>query len=166
MKAKLQAGQEIDFLTRAEMAEVLRDHARDTAEVEPTTWRAALSGKTDGTGAVTIDVLTVPMGRRFRLTRYIIQADGFTPAAPYQGTGFILVRREGGQVVDFLPLTAASGGGIPAKSADSTSAAAEFVNGEKVEIAIVGGPVTTGISVYAQGTLTPRAPSVVESIDT
>ncbi len=165
MKTKLTSGAEIDFLTADELRQVLREQAQDLREVDPTEIRADDQGITDAAGALTLSVYKVPSGRRFKLTRMIVLADGFTPAAPFQAAGaYLLVRRSGGQVVDFLPLTVASGGGLPAKGSDSISQAADFVNGETVDIQLVAGPASTNVSVFIQGSLQPRIPISVVSV--
>lgn len=163
MKAKLTAGAEIDFLTEDEMRRVLKDMEADRREIEPTDVRATESGATNAAGGLVIDVYKVPSGRRFRLTRVIVLADGYTPVAPYQNAAaYLNIRRgAGGQIVDFLPLTAASGGGIPAKGEYGDAQAPQFVNVEEVTIELVGGPASTGLTVFVQGGLQPRVPTAV-----
>lgn len=163
MKFTLRPGAELDILTPAEMREIVRERWLDTEQDAPVTYRAPLSFKVNAAGdMVTVEVITVPLGRRFKLHRLVIWLDGFTPVSPFQDTdAYLVVRREGGQRVSFLPLTAASGNGLPAYLTDGGAQGAEFVNGEKVEIELFGLPANVTGSVYAQGDLLALAPTVV-----
>lgn len=149
MRFKLEAGAELDLLTRDELLEALREDrlARSGREVTPV--RVEENGVTDGTGALTLEVFTVPLGREFALTRLVVDADGFTPGAPYKsGTGWIDVRRSGARV-DFVNLQ----NGLPALSVDSDKTANRWRNGEQLEVVLAGGPANTNIRVTGQGWL-------------
>lgn len=141
-------GAEIDLLTRTEAESMVAGFVRE----HPRRMRIPLNGKTDGAGAMVLEVYTVPMGRVFIVTRVIVGADGFTPGAPFQApAGYLEIRRQGGQRTDFLSLAAP--GGLPAISTDSDSAGGIYINGETVEIALVAGPANTNVTVYVQGIL-------------
>lgn len=162
MKVKLTAGQDIDFVSPDELRGILAEMRKDEIEGGATTWRATLNGSTNAAGTAKIDVLTVPLGRQFRLTRVVIIPDGFTPASPYtNAAGYVYVAREGGQVTDLFSLVSGQGS-LPAVRTDSVASAAVFVNGEKVEIQIFGGPVSTNVVCYCQGVLEARRPLAVE----
>jgi hypothetical protein len=161
VKFTLKPGAELDILTAAELREVMRERWTDFEQDAPVTFRAPLSDKTNASGGATVEVLRVPAGRRFKLTRLLVWLDGFTPADPYQDdAAYMVIRREGGQRTDFLPLTSASGYGLPAVFTDGDAQAAEFVNGEVIQVEFVGLPANTTLTVYAQGQLQALAPDV------
>lgn len=152
MKFKLQAGQEVDVLDAAEAREIVAELLERVRADREIPVRMGEGGQTDGAGAVTIPVYVVPLGREFALNRLLVDADGYTPAAPYtNAAGYIDVRR-GGVRVDFVGLS----NGIPALSIDGKETANRFRNGETVEVVIVGGPANTSIQVEIHGML--RAP--------
>ena len=149
MKFKLHAGAEIDVLSPDEAREIVVEALGRAREELNEIARPAESGVTDATGAVTIEVYTVPMGYEFALNRLVIDADGFTPGAPFKsGVGFIDVRRAGKRV-DFVNLQ----NGIPALAVDGPDTAIRFRNGEQLEVVLVGGPANTTVQVGAQGRL-------------
>lgn len=148
MKFKLQAGEVLDVLTPDEAREILLELLEQSREAGlETEVRADESAVTDAAGAVTFTVYQVPVGRAFRITRLVIDADGFTPGAPFKnGVGFIDVLR-GDERVDFVNLAT----GIPALSVDSKDSGARWRNGEQVRVSLVGGPASTSVRAKLQG---------------
>jgi hypothetical protein len=150
MKATLTAGAVLDFITKDELRELALEFLERQAE-EPSVQsiRGEESGVTDGTGACTIVVYTVPLGREFISNRVIVDADGYTPGAPFKNVaGYIDVLRSE-ERVDFINLAT----GIPAMSIDEDDTANRFRNGETVSIVIVGGPANTSVRAKVAGSL-------------
>lgn len=162
MKAKLQAGADIDFITKAEMKQVLREHALDMLEVEPTRIRAEESAVLDASGNAQIRVYRCPPGRRFSMCVLVVEMDGNDPGNEFHSaTAFVEVTRSGGKRVYGTTLAAASNLGIPLFVYLSSSAAPEFVNGEEVVVGIHGFTGNATVNAYVEGPLQPRVPEAV-----
>lgn len=147
---EIKPGATVDVLTRDELREVLAEFTDLFEHKVAEDVRAETQGKTDATGGVVIAAYTVPPGMRFRLTRLVLKADGFTFGTPYAGTGYLEVRRNG-QVVDGRPLA----NNVPSVGVDGSSTAARFLNGETVEIAIIGATVGVNFAPLIEGELYP-----------
>ena len=150
MKFKIGPGAEIEAATPSEVRDLLAGLVPES----PEDVRVPLSQKADANGNAVIEVYTVPMGRVLTVTRVVVEADGFTPANPYQNAaGYLQVRRQGGQTTDFVTLAAPNG--LPALSTDSDSSGGRYLNGETIEVNIVGGAPLAGVNlhVYLQGRL-------------
>lgn len=159
VKQKLVAGAEIDFLTQAEARQIMREARKDALEGQSTRVRATESGSTDASGNGTVTVYRVPAGRKFRLTRILVEADGQTFGVEFHSaTGFVVIKRSGGQIVWGTQLAAASNIGIPFVFNWSASAGMEFLNNETVDVVITGGPVSVGVQVDIEGDLIARVP--------
>jgi hypothetical protein len=153
VKKKLVPGEELDFLTPAEAAALLQSVFRE--EVQERVHAQSPATATDNTGAVSLEVYTVPMGMEFRLARVIVEADGVTYAAMFVNAAGSVTIQRGGQVVDGFNLSA----GIPNTWTSGKEAAPRYRNGEKVFIVVVGGPATRNMSARIEGDLFPdRAP--------
>lgn len=148
MRVKIDRGTEFETATPDEVRELLHGLVPE----RPIDVRVPISQKADANGNALIEVYTVPLGRVVTVTRVVVEADGFNPASPYQNAGgYLQVRRQGGQTTDFVSLAAP--GGLPAISTDSDSAGGRYVNGEVIEVNIVGGAPLANVNlhVYLQG---------------
>lgn len=148
-RTKVVPGAELEIPSAEDIAAAIRPLL---AEPELRTMRGAKSGATDSAGALSdLIVYTVPPGWDFSLNRLLIEADGYTPAAPWvNAAGYIQLVRSG-EVVDFVTLGGAVAGGIPMLLADSDDTAHLFRNGQTVGLRIVGGPTSTVITAKFQG---------------
>jgi hypothetical protein len=154
VKFTLKAGAELDVLTPDEAREIVLDMLERAREQQETPERAGASGRTDGAGALALRVYAVPLGREFSLHRLVVDAEGFTPGAPFtNAAGYIDIRRSGVRV-DFVNLSV----GIPALALDGNDTAIRFRNGEEVEIVIAGGPASTNVRAEIQGMLREPLP--------
>ena len=157
MKTRIVPGAEIETVTPLEasqlIAELLGAGGRPQVPL-----RAEQAGKTDAGGNATVYAYTVPPGMGFRLTRVLVQADGFTPGAPFTGAGAYLEIIRNDVMVDFLPLTVGSGGSLPSAWSESESDAPYYANGDAAGIRVNLGPATTGLLVRIQGELLAVAP--------
>lgn len=149
-KAKLIPGAELEMPTADEIAAELRTLI---GRRPPDDLQTGAQGQTTAGGALTAVVYVVPAGKRFVLTRTIVEAAGYTPAAPYNAPGAYLRITRNGQTVDFLSLVAGSGGSLPAISTDSDDSGPVFKNGDELAVELVGGPATTDILVSIRGIL-------------
>jgi len=153
VKTILRPGQEIETVTPSELEERLAELGHQIRSDERT-MRPDGDGVTNAAGNGNTPIYQVPLGMQFNLHRLLVEADGFTPGAPYNAAaGWIDVLR-GDERVDFLPLAVGSGA-IPALVTYGTADAIRFRNGEVVAIALFGGPASTGFIGRAQGTLQP-----------
>jgi hypothetical protein len=151
-KQKMIPGGEINALTPEEAKALLENiFNREVRERV----RAQATLKTDATGAATINVYTVDPGMEFRLSRVVIEADGFSFAVPFtNAAGSATIQREG-QIQGGFNLAAGLPNTYTAGSADSP----RYRNGEKVSVVLVGGPAATNVNVRIEGDLYPyRAP--------
>jgi hypothetical protein len=153
VKQQLLPGGSIDALTPEEfdrrLAALLEKFSSDEDVV-----RGSEVVKLDAAGHGIVQAYVVPQGMKFNLHRVAVNADGYTPGAPFtNAAGYIDILR-GGVRQDFFPLSAAAGG-MPAVWAQGGDAAIRYRNGEAVEIEIVGGPPSTGVRVEIQGDLSP-----------
>ena len=155
MRQAVVPGKTIEAVTPAELDKALGEFAgRVAASRDKRTQRPSGALRLDATGAGIITIYAVPLGMEFALHRLLIDADGFTPGAPYNAAaGYVDILR-GDERVDFLSLAAGSGA-IPAVFSAGDSDAVRFRNGEQVNLRVVGGPVSTTVQVRAQGTLAP-----------
>ena len=114
-------------------------------------------GNTSAAGLLQLPIYQVPNGYQFYLTRWNVEAVGYSPGAPYinavgQISIFNGVEFGDGAMVDFLPNPPAANGAIlPASSTDGLPSAPLFRGGETVSLRLVAGPATTKISVRIQG---------------
>jgi hypothetical protein len=144
-KARIIPGAELEVPSADEIA---RRVTRLNATRPEVPIRAEASKLTDASGAVLFEVYRVPPGRSIRLTRLLVQADGFSARSPYTGAGEVsLVRND--VIVDTLSLV--SGPGLPAVFESSESSAPFYANGDSVQVQVIGGPVTTNVTARMQG---------------
>lgn len=114
-------------------------------------------GNTSAAGLLNLPIYLVPNGYQFYLTRWNVEAEGFSPGAPYSnavGQISIFSGQEFGvgAMLDFLPNPPAANGAIlPASSTDGLPSAPLFRGGETVSLRLVAGPVSTKINVRIQG---------------
>jgi hypothetical protein len=150
VKVKLQAGAELDVLSPSEAREIVVELLeRERREPTYEQARPGESAVTDANGNALINVYVVPVGRKFIVTRLIVNADGFTPGVPFKNAaGWIDVLRSN-ERVDFVNLA----NGIPAQSIDSKDTGNVFWNGEIVQVQITGGPANTSVRVDLRGLL-------------
>jgi hypothetical protein len=147
-KHRIAAGEELDVLNKDELREVIGDFVSAVEDGE-TELRTGESSKTDANGNVTIAVYAVPPGFSFRVTRLVVDADGFTLAAPFRNPAGAVVVQRSGEMVDGINLQ----NGLPAISTDSKDTGTRWRNGEIVEVVLVNGPATNGVRVAIQGFL-------------
>lgn len=150
MEVEIRPGAKLDVLTKDELRDVIGEFTELFEHEVSDDVRASASARTDASGNATIAVYTVPAGMRFRLTRLVLAADGFTFGAPYTGAGYFETRRNG-QMVDGGVLA----NNLPTVGTDGASAAARFKNADVLEVAIVGGPVSTNVEARIEGDLFP-----------
>lgn len=148
-RQRVAAGAELDFLTPSEAVELMRNFEQ---RVTYRTARANASGKTDASGAITLDVYTVPPGFELELGRVNVDADSATPAVPFSGAGAFVALLRGAFRVDWSSLVAGAGS-LPFKTSYSGVNAPLYRNGEKVLVQLVAGPASTGVTVEIQGRL-------------
>lgn len=159
MRVRL-GGKEINLLTVEDAHRVVR-HALRTPDSELV--RPEESGRTDANGNVLIPIYVVPAAMEFRPHVLNVEADGFTPALPFQGAGGYWQLRVAGRVIDEGSLVA----GAPANIAFQIPFTRNYgamqggiaVNQEPLELNIVAGPVATLIRALVNGTLLPHPES-------
>jgi hypothetical protein len=153
VKLKL-GGVEVDVLTRPEAREMIAQ-LRDP---RPLTTRPEESGRTDGAGGLVLPIYTVPAGMEWRCHLLNVEADGFTPALPFNGAGGYWQLRVAERVVDEGSLVAAAANGfqIPFTRGYGFMQGAVAYNLEVIDLKIVAGPVNTLIRALTQGSLLPK----------
>lgn len=157
MKTKLRAGEDIDFLTAAELDEVISRHLSGFLR-PPQTERPRQTIALDASGnsgQITEQnaIYQVPVGFTFHVHRIEVSADGYTLGAPYtNATGYLEVLQNG-RWRDGFPFT--GGYSLPAVWSAGDEDAIEYRNGERVGIRVYGGPASGHIIVQVQGTLQP-----------
>jgi hypothetical protein len=157
VKQTLRPGAELELLTREELRGELRELEQALAR-RPAVVRAEKSFETDANGDASASVYKVPLGMAFRLSRVLVQLDGFTAAVPFNGAGAYLEVRRNDVMVDFLSLVAgaAGGGSLPAKlDTESDSSAAWFANGDDVVVVLESVTASRSGVVRIQGLLEP-----------
>lgn len=159
MKTRLRAGEEVDFLSPAELDRILTEHisgflrAPETVRDEPA-FQLNSSGNTarGGTATIALPIFRVPNGQVVRVHRLGFFPDGYTFGAPYtSATGYLEIHRNG-VPVDGLPL---SSPGFPFVWSAGTADALEYKDGEAIGILISGGPASAAVRVSLQGTIEP-----------
>lgn len=158
-KQKYQPGGTIDAVTSAELERALGRlvTALERREVRERVKDAASAATDDATGAAVIDVYQVPLGMEFRLTRLLIESNSSTFAAPFtNANGAALILRNG-KVVDGVNLAAPAG--IPVSWTSGSAQAPRYRNGEKVSVQLIGGPVSSVVTVTLEGDLYPDRPA-------
>lgn len=163
-QVRLESGATIETVSPAELRQILASFQAGLDKRGPSSQFPSASilldasgnafGEPTGTNPGRLDVYTVPQGHSFALHRIIIDADGITPAAPFQNNaGYIdLIQR--GRRVDFVNLSVAAGG-LPASKTWGTADSPRWVNGDRLRLEVHGGPPSTALKVYCQGTLQP-----------
>lgn len=164
MKAELRHGAEFEFVTPAELREVLQEiasgWARPPQRARPISSvplnaggnSTRASGDATSNAGVTIPVYQIPAGYTFRLHRLTLHPDGFTFGSPYvNATGYVNIVR-GNLVQDGISFASP---GMPLVWSAGTADAIDFTNGEDVGLFISGGPASVTVSVRMQGTLEP-----------
>lgn len=150
MKAKLEHGAEFEFVTPGELRSILAERELGGPE---RAWPEQ-SITLDGSGNGTLYLYSVPVDRTFTLHRLIVTTDTATPTAPFQNaSGYALIQRNG-QLIDFVSFSATAGG-LPAVATWGNENGPHYASREKIEIVIVGGPVSAALIVRGQGTLYP-----------
>ena len=153
-------GKEIDLLTVHDAQRAIR-HALRNPDSELI--RPEESGKTDANGNLLIPIYVVPAGMEFRPHVLNVEADGFTPALPFQGAGAYWQLRVASRVIDEGSLVA----GAPSNIAFQIPFTRNYgqmqggiaVNLEPLELNIVAGPINTLIRALVNGTLLPHPES-------
>lgn len=147
---------EVDVATVHDVHQAVRAIRRPDTELV----RPEESGLTDGTGAVVIPIYTVPAGMEFRPHVLNVEADGFTPATPFQGAGGYWQLRVSGRVIDEGSFVAAAPSNIafqiPFTRNYGQMQGGIAVNLETLELNIVAGPATKLIRALVNGTLLPH----------
>ncbi len=149
MRQKVVPGAELDVLTQEEMRALLKAELR-TGVFERVV--QAANGPLTAGGVGSIDAYTVPVGMEFRLCRVVVTADGFNYAAMFtNAAGGVTLLRDG-QLVDGFNLSL----GLPNVWTAGSGSAPRFRNGQKVTVAIVGGPASANVTVNLEGDLFPE----------
>lgn len=152
MRQMIHPGKTIDIPSTDEIRALLAQELR-ALRSDQRTWRDEGSTKTDANGAALVTAATVPVGMEFALHRLVIEADGFTPGAPFQAAAAFVAIMRNDHREDFFTLAAPAG--IPAVFTAGEADAIRYSNGEKVQLQIVAGPASTGVVCRVQGTLQP-----------
>lgn len=145
----------IELRRAQEVSKFLMDQAENLLRQK--TVVAKGSAPTDSSGVLELPIYQVPPGFQLYVTRWNVEAIGFSPAVPYTNAAGQLILFSGknfgvGSILDFLPNPpVASGAILPASIATGKEAAALFRGGEQVSIRIAGGPVSTAIYARIQG---------------
>lgn len=157
MKVKL-GDVEVDVATVHEVRREVRSLRRPDTELV----RPEASGVADANGNAVITIYQVPAGMEFRPHVLNVEADGFTPATPFQGAGAYWQLRVSGRVIDEGSLVA----GAPANIATQIPFTRNYgamqggiaVNQETLELNLVLGVGNAGQKVRAliNGTLLPH----------
>lgn len=121
------------------------------------------SAKTDASGNLDLEVYSNPQGRKLRIGRVVVLADGYTPAVPYLDStgnttwyGIYTTQNGGGILKDFFPYTASKTQPLfPNLAEYSGLNALQFDYQDKVFFHLVGGPATTNITVCITGFAEP-----------
>lgn len=170
MKAKLQAGQEIDFLTAEELKQLLDEYLSGWSR-PPQRIRGAQAIGLDGSGNSTISgggegpgpgggaltpaavtIFKVPVGYTFRLHRLGFFPDGITFGSPFvNAAGWVDILRAGERQDGISFATP----GLPQIWSAGTADAIDYQNAENVDVLISGGPASKALKVRFQGTLEP-----------
>lgn len=112
---------------------------------------------TSAAGLLELPIYQVPNGYQFYLTRWNVEAENFSPGAPYSNAVGQLMIFNGknfgvGAMVDFLPNPPAANGAIlPASRSTDFPSSPLFRGGETVSLRLVAGPASTRITVRIQG---------------
>jgi hypothetical protein len=166
VKVKLQAGQELEFVTPGElhqiMQEVLAGYLRPPQTVRPIgSVNLNASGNscrsqavnTGTAAAVAIDLYEIPVGYRFRLHRMVVKPDGFTFGVPFtNGAGFLDILR-GDLMYDGISFASP---GLPQIWSAGTADGIDYANGDVVRLLVSGGPPSVNLAIRMQGTLSPH----------
>lgn len=160
MKQQLRPNAELDLLTEAELRSVVEEVASGYLR-PPQRIRVPGGLSLDGTGAAAITpVYVVEAGMKFVLTRMEFKPDGYTMRSPFTvSSGGIDVYVDG-QWRDGVPFGSGSGqvGSLPCLYTQAESRAVEAEDGAQLEVAVAGGPASTGITVAVVGFLFPLPP--------
>lgn len=146
----------------SEVNRYLMEQAKGLNEDKPIVAKG--NGTTTATGLLDLPIYLVPSGYELVVTRWNVEAVGFSPAAPYSNAAGFLALFAGlqfptalqgvGSMVDFLPNPPASGGAIlPASVTDGATQAGLFRGGEQVSLHVQTGPASTDIYMRLQGIL-------------
>ena len=150
---------DLDVLTPHEAKRIIGDELDERFDLAPTELvRAEESGVTSAAGALVLPVYVVPAAMEFRVHVVVVEADGFTPAVPFNGAGAWWRTRVASRGVDEASLVAgaANGSQLPFVKTYGFMQGPVAVNNEPLELEINAGPANTLIRVFAQGTLVPR----------
>jgi hypothetical protein len=155
VKQKVIPGGEIDAVSGDEFqALVAALTRRDVVERV----RAQENGKTDATGFLVLDVYFPPLGMEFRLSRVVVEADGFSYAVMFtNAAGSVTIQRNAGpdghgQIEDGYNLSQ----GLPNTWTAGSGSAPRYISGEKVTLVIIGGPANVNVNVRIQGDVMPE----------
>lgn len=149
MKQRVVPGGEIDAVTGGEFRELAQVLLRkDTMERV----RASEVGALDGDGNGSVDIYGPPLGMEFRLCRLIVEANGYTYAAMFTNAAGSVAIKRGDVTVDGYNLAA----GIPNAWSAGPGSAPRYKNGERVTVAIVGGPADVSVTVSIEGDQFPK----------
>src|SRR5581483_4856624 len=165
VRVKLQAGQELDFVTPDELRQILREVAsgflRPPQTVRPVAAIALNAGGNSvlpsgsaagSAAAVTVSLYEVPVGYRFRLHRMTIKPDGFTFGAPFTNAAGFIDIVQGELMRDGISFASP---GLPAVWSAGTADGIDYSTGDYVRVSVSGGPPSTNLSIRMQGTLEP-----------
>lgn len=147
-KQKVIPGGELEYLSADEARALMRAELRAVVSERV---QNEQNGLADGTGAVSIEAYTVPVGMEFRLARVVIEADGFSYAAMFTNAAGSVTIRRGGVLLDGFNLSQ----GIPNTWTAGSGNAPRYRNGEKVTLVVVGGPANANIVARVEGDLFP-----------
>lgn len=114
---------------------------------------------TDDEGNVTFPVYQAPAGQNFYASRVVVEANGYTPAAPYANANFYLALYASqnpnqvaqGQLLDFTPATDGAQG-LPNVSEYPADDGGPLIQGQHYMVCdVVAGPASTRVTVRYQG---------------
>lgn len=150
MKVQLRAGQEIEVVSPDELRGILGE--KFPARRGPQLHRPLKALALDASGGGTVELYVVKAGMQFTLHWLTIDAETFTPAAPFTNASGYAEILQAGQMRDFVNFSS-SAGGLPA--AWSNSIGIRYHEGEAIEVAFTGGPTSKTVVCRAEGVLEP-----------
>lgn len=145
----------IELRRAQEVSKFLVDQASNLLKKKTVVVKATAA--TSSAGLLDLPIYQIPSGFQFRVTRWNVEAVGFSPGVPYSNALGELILYAGqrfgvGAMVDFLPNPPAANGAIlPASQSDGLEQAGFFRGGEFISLRLLNGPVSTAIYARIQG---------------
>lgn len=151
---------ELDLATKGDIESLHRSALHKHESSRMLRLDAPFSGVTDNTGALNLRIYQNAPQRRAVIGRVMIWAQGYTPVAPFSGTGFWYgifgdPNQSPGSLRDFQPYQNATAY-LPNVAAYSDKDCPVFGIGEDIYLAMVAGPASKTIFGRVIGVLEPE----------